>query len=81
MRGTHDVTTPNASPTGRAACPNCGQLVPRFQHTSDGHAAEVLACSDCGRFAYSTDGADLPMAVPQDPGGGRPTTGDPIVEA
>lgn len=54
-------------PTGRGACPNCGDLVPRFHHSSDGRAAEVLACEACGRFAYATDGAQLPMAVPKDP--------------
>lgn len=54
----------HASPTGRGACPNCGELVPRFHHTSDGRAAEVLACNDCGRFAYTTDGARLPLVVP-----------------
>lgn len=55
----------SARPTARGACPNCGELVPRFQHTSDGRAAEVLACEDCGRFAYTSEGATLPLAVPK----------------
>jgi ribosomal protein S27AE len=53
-----------ATPTGRAACPNCGDLVPRFHHTGDGRAAEVLACGDCGRFAYTTEGPEIPLVVP-----------------
>lgn len=59
------TTSAQGSPTARGACPNCGDLVPRFHHTSDGRAAEVLACNACGRFAYTTNGAKLPMVVPK----------------
>jgi predicted RNA-binding Zn-ribbon protein involved in translation (DUF1610 family) len=60
------ATTPcREGPTGKGACPNCGDLVPRFHHRSDGRAAEVLACEDCGRFAYTSDGAELPLVVPK----------------
>lgn len=56
--------TVNGRPTGQAACPNCGDLVPRFHHRSDGRAAEIYACEACGRFAYTSEGPDLPLVVP-----------------
>ncbi len=64
MEQTTTTRRGSQEPTGQGACPNCGDLVPRFHHRSDGRAAEVLSCSTCGTFAYTTDGPKLPMVVP-----------------
>lgn len=59
------MATAHSSPTcARGACPNCGDTVPRFQHTAGGMAADVYACNDCGSFSYTNHGALIPMVVP-----------------